>query len=112
MALNILKKFICILLLLKLAWTKEKPVDSVASIDKSLEDLKEFCTNKNSVNFCSPGNMGMAMGFLQRQRDTITKNIEKTEREERKSQRTRLRNRIKGDKMIWALRERFLDRHF
>jgi hypothetical protein len=106
-----MKKLILFLLLLKLAWTNEKPVDTVASIDKSLEDLKEFCLNKKSINFCSPDHMGMAMDFLHRQREVIRKNVEKTEREERKSQRMREKNRIDGEKMIWAMREHFLDRH-
>jgi hypothetical protein len=48
MALNVLKKLILPMLLLKLAWTQEKLVNSEASIDKSLDDLKTFCSNKNS----------------------------------------------------------------
>ena len=113
MALNTLKKFIFVLLLLKLAWTKEKLANSVASIDKSLEDLKAFCTNKNSgINFCSPDHMGIAVAFLKKQRDIIRKKIEANERNERKSQRMRQKTRINHEKMIWALREHFLDRHF
>ena len=111
MALNTLKKLIFVLLLLKLAWTKEKLANSVASIDKSLDDLKAFCSDKNSIDFCSPNHMGMAMDFLHRQREVTRKNMEKKERDERKLERIRQKNRIKGDKMIWALRERFLDRH-
>ncbi len=107
-----MKKLIFALMLLNLAWTREKPMNSEASIDMSLDDLKTFCSNKNSVNFCSPDHMGMAVALLQRQREIIRKNLQKAEREERKSQRIRLRNRIIGDKMIWKLRERFLDRHF
>ncbi len=100
------------MLLLKLAWTQEKLVNSEASIDKSLEDLKTFCSNKNSINFCSPDHMGMAVALLQRQREILRKNLEKAEREERKSQRMRQKNRINSEKMIWSLREHFLDRHF
>jgi hypothetical protein len=84
-------------------------MNSVASIDKSLDDLKAFCSNKNSINFCSPDHMGMAVALLQRQREIIRKKIEA---EERKSQRMRQKNRINSEKMIWALREHFLDRHF
>ena len=111
MALNLLKTFIFVLMLLKLAWTKEKLVNSVASIDKSLHDLKRFCSNKDSVDFCSPDHMGIAVAFLKKQREIIRENMEKKEREERKAERMRQKNRINSEKMIWALREHFLDRH-
>jgi hypothetical protein len=112
MALNTLQKLIFVLLLLKLARSKERLVNSEASIDQSLEDLKAFCSNKNSIDFCSPDHLSMAMDFLHRQRVIIRENMEKKEREERKAQRIRKKNRINGEKMIWALREHFLDRHF
>ena len=87
-------------------------MNSVASIDKSLDDLKAFCSNKDSINFCSPDHMGMAIAFLKKQRETIRKKIEAKEREERKAERMRQKNIIKGNKMVWAMREHFLDRHF
>ena len=107
MALNVMKKLILVLLLLKLASTKEK----LAIIDKSLEDLKEFCSNKDSIDFCSPNHISMAVTLLQRQREVIRKNMEMKERDERKSQRIQQKNRMNGEKMIWALRMNFLDRH-
>jgi len=107
-----MKKILLIMLLLKLAWAQEKLLNSVASIDKSLEDLKTFCSNKHSVDFWSADHMDMAMDFLHRQREFLRKNMEKAEREERKSQRMRQKNRINSEKMIWTLREHFLDRHF
>jgi hypothetical protein len=55
--------------------------------------------------------MDIAVAFLMKQREVIRKNMEKTEREERKSQRMRKKNRMNGEKMIWAMREHFLDRH-
>jgi hypothetical protein len=107
MALNVMKKLIFVILLVKLASTKEK----LAIIDKSLEDLKEFCSNKDSIDFCSPNHMNMAVTLLQRQREVIRKNLEMKEKEQRKSQRIRQKNRMNGEKMIWTLRMNFLDRH-
>jgi hypothetical protein len=112
MALTILKTFIFVMLLLKLVWTKEKLVNSPASIDKNVQDLKAFCSNKNSVNFCSPNHMGMVIAFLKKQRVIVRNKIEIKEKEQRKLQRIRQKNRIDGEKMIWAMREHFLDRHF
>ena len=111
MALNVLKTFILVLMLLKSAWTKEKLVNSVASIDKSLQYLKIFCSNKDSIDFCSPDHLDIAVPFLKKQREIIRENMEKAEKEERKSQKMRQKNRIKSEKMIWTLREHFLDRH-
>ena len=112
MALNTLKKLIFVLLLLKSAWAKEKLVNSVASIDKSLVELKAFCSNKESINFCAPEHMGVVIAFLKNKRETLRKKIEAKERDERKLERMRQKNRINSEKMIWSLREHFLDRHF
>ena len=111
MALNVLKKLIFVLWLLEPVWTKEKLVNSVAIIDKSLQDLKSFCSNKNSLNFCSPEHMSMVIAFLKKKRELLRKKIEEKERDERKLERIRQKNRIKSEKMIWILREHFLDRH-
>jgi hypothetical protein len=111
MALNVLKKLIFVLWLLEPVWTKEKLVNSVAIIDKSLQDLKSFCSNKNSTNFCSPEHMSMVIAFLKKERELLRKKIEEKERDERKLERIRQKNRIKSEKMIWILREHFLDRH-
>ncbi len=55
--------------------------------------------------------MDIAVAFLKKQREIIRKNMEKAEREERKAERMRRKNRINSEKMIWSLREHFLDRH-
>ena len=106
-----MKKFILILLLLNLVLTREKLVNTVAIIDKNVQHLKAFCSTKNSINFCSPDQMNIAIALLQREKEVLRKNMEKKARDERKLERIRQKNRINDEKMIWALRERFLDRH-
>jgi hypothetical protein len=107
-----MKKFILIWLLLNLVWTKENLVNTLAIIDKNVQHLKAFCSTKNSINFCSPDQMDIAIALLLREKEVLRKNMKIKEREERKLQRIRHKNRIKSEKMIWILREHFLDRHF
>jgi len=99
--------FICV-------FTNEIRVESIVKINKIDQDLKTFCKDKN-LHFCSKENMKLSMDFLQNQLDQIKRNMERAEKEARKeankAEKIRRRNRLREERLLFLLRQHFLDRH-
>ena len=85
--------------------------EKLAKIMVTIEDLKEFCTNRQT-NFCSKEQMEMTHFILEERIKNIRIEYELQQEKLRKEEQMRqiiLKNQIK---MREKLRQHFLDRHF
>jgi hypothetical protein len=89
----------------------DSAIDSIENIEKSLKELEIFCHGKKRVDFCSMEHLELAYSYLIKQKERILMSTQKELDEKRRAKKIRHQNRKDGLKMMWLLREYFLDRH-
>jgi hypothetical protein len=107
-----MKNLTLILIFFALVDSKEYPINSVTDYNKSLKDLKNFCTGKKVMDFCSKEHLQLAEYYLLKQSEQIRMKMIEDQRDAVKAKRLREQNRLNGKRWLWILREHFLDRHF
>ena len=106
-----MKNLTLILTLLAVVNSKENQINSAADYTKSLNDLKNFCTGKKVMDFCSKEHLQLAEYYLLKQIEQIKVKMLEVQRDAVRAKRLREQNRINGERWLWILRSHFLDRH-
>ena len=102
-----MRKFILVLTLLSLVYA-EKTTTKIPA--KAIDDYTAFCKTEK-LDFCSKDYMNVAMSFLNKQFNQLSRNFQKEKEEAKKAEKMRRKSRLREKMILQNFRQHFLDRH-
>ena len=102
-----MRNFILVLTLLSLVFA-EKTTTKIPA--KAIDDFAAFCKTEK-FDFCSKDYMNVAMSFLNKQFNQLSRNFQKEKEEAKKAEKMRRKSRLREKMILQNFRQHFLDRH-